>query len=208
MLEKAKQYLHEYKITIILVFVGLCASLYSFLAPKVFTKNEASDPPEAPSAVITVDVSGAVDSPGVYELPAGSRVADALSSGGGLSEAADVRWFARNLNLARVLEDSDKIYVLFEWEESESTSVVLPNTSANALETSSYDKNTLSASSESSMVDVNTASLTQLKSLSGIGEVYAERIIKNRPFSNISEMSDKASIPYSTLQRISSEITF
>ena len=67
---------------------------------------------EEESNEIFVDIQGAVASPGVYQLAAGSRVNDLLIKAGGLSGGADRDWVAKNINLAQKLADGVKIYIL------------------------------------------------------------------------------------------------
>ncbi len=66
----------------------------------------------ASSPAIVVDVAGAVVSPGVFDLPAGARVRDAVASAGGLAEGAD----ASSVNLARRLSDGEQVYIPDEGE--------------------------------------------------------------------------------------------
>jgi len=65
---------------------------------------------------VSVDISGAVLKPGVYEVENGSRVGDLLALAGGANGDASATWVSRNLNLSKKLEDSSKIYIPFEWE--------------------------------------------------------------------------------------------
>jgi len=57
---------------------------------------------------IVVDVAGAVEKPGVYELEKKSRIGEAISMAGGLSELADREWVTRFLNLAEEVEDGGR----------------------------------------------------------------------------------------------------
>ena len=61
----------------------------------------------APISTVTIYVSGQVESPGVYELPFGSRVSDAIEAAGGPTTDADLSY----LNLALLLSDTEHIYV-------------------------------------------------------------------------------------------------
>lgn len=60
---------------------------------------------------IWVDISGAVIRPGVYELPSGSRVKDALVAAGGLSDLADRGYVSEVLNLAAIVKDGEKLFI-------------------------------------------------------------------------------------------------
>jgi len=105
---------------------------------------------------ICVYVCGAVISPGVVELPAGSRGCDALDAAGGFAEGAD----ERSVNLAAVLEDGQQVYFPTA-EEAEQIQE--------------------SAEAESSgLVNINKADTSQLCTLPGIGESRAAAIIAYR----------------------------
>ncbi len=134
--------------------------------------------PINPSSDITVHVGGAVEEPGLYSLPRGSRVADALDLAI-LLENAD----PSGLQLARVLEDEQSIIVAEE--------PVDPVSSDRPSETSSDE-------STSSLVDLNTASESELEQLPGIGPALASRIIERRnlegPFQSVDELSEVSGI--------------
>ena len=75
------------------------------LTEKEVKKEEKEEPLE--QDLITVDVKGAVKSPGIYDLPVGSRVNDAVQKAGGLTEQAD----SKSLNLAQKVSDEALVYV-------------------------------------------------------------------------------------------------
>lgn len=108
--------------------------------------------PPAPPPV-TVHVNGAVVNPGVYELPAGSRIRDAIQAAGGLLAEAD----DSALNLAAPLRDGQAVRVPAAGEE--------PPAGKPAQE---------------SPIDLNTATQAMLESLPGIGPVLAQRILEYR----------------------------
>ena len=80
--------------------------------PVAMTIMTATPRPTATEVLILVDVRGAVAKPGVYTLPAGSRVQDALTLAGDLLRNAETR----NINLARKLNDGEQIYIPAEGE--------------------------------------------------------------------------------------------
>lgn len=106
--------------------------------------------------LLVVHVTGMVASPGVYELPKGSRIKDALAAAGGAVEGADVN----ALNLAEVLSDGQKIVVPKPGEAPVS--------------------DTTGTQAPSGKVNLNTATKGQLEELPGVGPVLAQRIIDYR----------------------------
>lgn len=120
--------------------------------------------------IIAVYVCGAVNNPGVYELLEGSRICDALESAGGFSDEADSNY----VNLAAKLTDGMKLQI-------PTTSEISENSKLSAVE--SFDGETLSGgdtASEKKLVNINTASKEELKTLPGIGDGIAGKIIQYR----------------------------
>jgi len=109
-------------------------------------------------AVLCVDISGAVKNPGVYVLPEGSRVIDAVAAASGLMPEADLK----RINQAKGLTDGEKIIVYAVGEDAAVT-----------------DSGTGGTGPEGS-VNINTADLSELRTLSGIGEVKARAIVEDR----------------------------
>lgn len=139
------------------------------------------------SAKIAVDVSGAVLKPGLYTLSQDSRIQDALVAAGGLSEDADRDWIEKNLNLALKLRDGLKIYV--------------PRQSDQGFVQGAGEV------SGSSLININSATSRELESLPGIGPVTAGKIIHNRPYSSIDELSAKKVVSSKVFEQIKEKIT-
>ncbi len=140
---------------------------------------------------IFVHLEGAVEKPGIYELPEESRTNDLLIQAGGLSLVADREWVSQNLNLAQKLVDGAKIYIPKIGEvKSQTTGAVLG-----------------SGNQKSGKININTASLSQLDSLWGIGEKRAQDIIQNRSYQSLEELVTKAKIPKNIYDKIKEEIT-
>lgn len=112
----------------------------------------------APSAVLKVQVNGSVTHPGVYDLPPGSRVQDAISAAGGFLPDASMD----NINLARPLKDGEAVHIL---------AILPPATEATYLPASQ---------TTSSLININTAGFQELDSLPGIGETRAAAILQYR----------------------------
>ena len=128
---------------------------------------------------VVVEVAGAVQSPGVYQLSEGARIEDALIAAGGVSADADREWMEKILNRAAKITDGQKIYIKHIGEES-----------ANILGVSSGSGGGLPANSEG-VININTASQKELESLPGIGPVTAQNMIEHRPYSSVEELLQK-----------------
>lgn len=146
-------------------------------------------PPPSPQPIM-VDVSGAVLQPGVYTLPNGSRVIDAIEAAGGLTGEA----VTKSLNMAAILEDGQQVWV------PKITPTPIPGSS-------STDR----ASGVEILVNINTASQSQLEELPEIGPVTAQRIIEyrenNGPFLKIEDIQKVDGIGTETFERIKDLIT-
>lgn len=143
---------------------------------------------------IFVDISGAVEAPDVYEVTASARLKDILVLAGGLSKEADRDYFKKNFNLARILSDQEKIYIPSQDEVA--TRYKVDNYTFQAK--GELDKNL--------RININTASLNDLDSLPGIGEVTAEKIIANRPYASIEELTTKKIVKKNVYQEIKDRI--
>ncbi|MDQ0923290.1 competence protein ComEA [Pseudarthrobacter sp. W1I19] len=120
----------------------------------------------APAGTAVVHVAGAVVRPGVVQLPAGSRVHDAVAAAGGGSPGADLD----RLNLAAMVEDGQKIHVPRQGE------VVVPGSAGEAGAPDAGD----SADGRAvpgSKVNLNTAGVEELDGLPKVGPVLAQRIV-------------------------------
>jgi competence protein ComEA len=111
---------------------------------------------DASTGQVTVHVAGAVRRPGVYRLPAGQRVDDAVRRAGGARRGADLS----GLNLAAKLEDGRQ--------------VVVPKRAPPGAPAAG------AATPDAGPVDLNTATADQLDELDGIGPATAETILKYR----------------------------
>lgn len=139
------------------------------------------------SATLVVDVSGAVNHPGVYTVPVGSRVGDAIALAGGTSIECDTEVMEKMINRASFLTDGMKIYV--PKKEYTLSGQSKPLSSGNAI------------------ISINTASSAQLESLPGIGSVTAAKIISSRPYGSIEELVSKNVIGSSLLDKLRTSIS-
>ncbi|HEU4666339.1 MAG TPA: helix-hairpin-helix domain-containing protein [Arthrobacter sp.] len=130
-----------------------------------------------PSGSVVVHVAGAVASPGVVRLPAGSRVHEAIAAAGGGTPAADLD----RLNLALAVEDGQKIHVPREGEEGPAAGPDGGGEGGGGGGTSADGK-----------INLNTAGVEELDALPKVGPVLAQRIVDWRKehgaFKNVEEL--------------------
>lgn len=134
-------------------------------------EQDAVAPDEGEGAALVVHVDGAVAAPGVYELPAASRVNDAVIAAGGLAEGADTT----GLTLAAPLADGEKVHVPREGEDLAPAAGDAPAAGGG------------SEGSGAALININSADVAELDELPGVGEATARAIVEDRerngPFS-------------------------
>jgi competence protein ComEA len=152
------------------------------------SNSAGNNPTIASSTLIYVDVAGKVKNPGVFQLPSGSRVIDAIQSAGGVKRGVSTT----HINMARRLSDGEQVLVTNE-------KVKLPSSSSGRK------------AIYSGKVSINSASKAQLDSLPGIGPVIAERILvyrkSNGPFAQLEDIQKVNGIGAAIFAQISSRIT-
>jgi len=142
----------------------------------------ADSSPEAGGGDVVVHVAGAVGKPGVYTLPAGSRVADAVERAGGASRdgAPDT------VNLAARLSDGQQ--------------VVVPSARAGAIPAAAGD----------GPISLGSATIEQLDTVEGIGPVTAQKIVDYRDehggFSSVEELDQVPGIGPATMEALKSRL--
>lgn len=145
--------------------------------------------PAVPTVV--VHVTGLVRTPGVVELPQGSRVADAIDEAGGVTKPRA----SSSVNLARVLVDGEQVVVGLP--NSPTAPVPAPATSG-------------SRSGTPMMLNLNAADAAALETLPGIGPVIAERIVAwrtaNGPFRSVDELGEVSGIGDAILSQVRSSV--
>ena len=150
--------------------------------PEPHGAGPPDQPPEGPPAgLVIIHVAGAVAVPGVVQLPAGSRVHQAVAAAGGGTRSADLN----RLNLAALLTDGQKLYVPHTGEE-------IPADSSGPAGAAGEGAAGGGTSSAGGKVNLNTASLEELDSLPKVGPVLAQRIVDWRkehgPFKAVEEL--------------------
>lgn len=148
-----------------------------------FAEASTSFDPIEPETVV-VDVEGAVMQPGIIELPAGSRVADAIQAAGGYAPDADLAAAAAGVNLAEVVRDGQQILV----------PVVGAAPGGGG-----------GGGTDNGLVDLNSASPEALDALPGIGPVTVQKIVAARaeqPFATLEELVTRQVLTNSQLTKI------
>ena len=201
----------EYKIIVICTGLGLLVGGFFLLKPTpqtpvketnlqaevaavskdLSTEKEVKEEP-VEQDLITVDVKGAVKSPGIYDLPVGSRVNDAVQKAGGLTEQAD----SKSLNLAQKVSDEALVYVPTKGEEAASQQT---------------GSGTTSLTSKEKKVNLNKASLEELKQVKGLGGKRAQDIIDHREtngkFKSVDELKKVSGIGAKTIEKLKDYVT-
>ncbi|HEY0217212.1 MAG TPA: ComEA family DNA-binding protein [Cellulomonas sp.] len=160
------------------------------------TGEASSDTAAVPEVV--VHVVGQVAAPGVVVLPAGSRVADALTAAGGALPDADLS----ALNLAAVLSDGVQVRVPLPGE-------VVEASGAGAADAGAVLSGGTSATG-GGLVDLNTAGATELDALPGIGPVLADRIVQWRTehgrFAAVDDLQQVSGIGPSVMDKLRDQV--
>ncbi len=154
-------------------------------------------PTQTPTPIL-VHMTGAVQRPGVYPLPPGSRLFEAVEAAGGLTSDAD----PERVNLADRIQDAQQVFI--------------PRLGKTPPPSPTPIAASLSGSTESGqlghgLININTASVAELDALPGIGPVYAARIIAYRedhgPFPSPAEIVQVKGIGTATYEKIEGRIT-
>lgn len=160
---------------------------------------------------IVVHVCGQVNSPGVYELKAGSRVYEAIDLAGGMTNNADISY----VNQADKLEDGVKLYIPSVEETAQKEAPTEFGVTGNAKEADSSKQivngTRVGDMSLTGLVNINTASKDQLMTLTGVGESKANAIINYRDengfFKTIEDIMNIRGIKEGLFNKIKDQIT-
>lgn len=211
-MEELIEKIKEYKIIIICASLGLVLGGFFLLkpvaqAPAKETKaqtevttipkdstDEKEDKNQKEESVkqdlITVDVKGAVKAPGIYDLPVGSRINDAVQKAGGLTDNAD----SKSINLAQKISDETLVYVP---TREEATSQETPSSASN--------------SKGNKKVNLNKASLEELKQVKGLGAKRAQDIIDHRDsngkFKSVDDLKKISGFGAKTIEKLKEYVT-
>ncbi|APZ48994.1 hypothetical protein BW721_04460 [Jeotgalibaca sp. PTS2502] len=157
-------------------------------------EEEEPESLEESHTIWIVDIKGAVQRPGIYQVNQEMRIYDAIQLAGGLTDGA----VTKHLNFAQHLSDQMLIYVPLEGEEVDLATVTTDSTPGQLQQ-------------QSNKININTADTSQLQELNGIGQKKAEMIIQYREdvglFSKIEDLMNVSGIGSKTFEAIADKIT-
>lgn len=175
-------------------------------------RTELSDASSEETKTLVVHICGAVSAPGVYELPAGSRIIDAVEAGGGFLPEADEAC----CNLAEEIVDGCQIYIMTKTEscadgQTEKKAGIQTSPDSDMQTTDRNVRSNSAPALENGLVNLNTADVAALMTLPGIGESRAKAIISYREqhgaFAKIEDIMKISGIKQAAFSKIKDKIT-
>ena len=175
-------------------------------------RTELSDAFSEEAKTLAVHICGAVSAPGVYELPAGSRIIDAVEAGGGFLPEADEAC----CNLAEEIVDGCQIYIMTKSEscadgQTEKKAGIQTSPDGDMQTTDRNVRSNSAPALENGLVNLNTADVAALMTLPGIGESRAKAIISYREqhgaFTKIEDIMKISGIKQAAFSKIKDKIT-
>jgi competence protein ComEA len=180
----------------------LAASATTALTPGGSLQSPVSRPSPSATGTLVVDVAGKVRHPGVYQLPSGARVQDAVTAAGGIAAGVD----PVSVNLARKLTDGEQLVIGLPAAPEPAISGAGGGTTS----TGGGPAGSGPAGS-GAPVDLNTATVEQLDALPGVGPVLAQRIVDWRNqhgrFDSVGQLTDVSGIGTAKLADLTPLVT-
>ncbi len=158
---------------------------------------------------LIIHIEGAVKKPGIYELPYGSRIYQAIRLAGDTTAEADTR----NINFAETISDGEKIVIPSRIQESNPALLAMPPgiSLSQPQEFSANQGAMIRTPPSSRKVNINSATEYELDQLPGIGATYARRIVEYRQthgrFRRIDEIKNVRGIGDKRFEDIRNQIT-
>ncbi len=170
-----------------------------------FEAEEGTEAADKLTPDLVIDVRGAVNRPGVYELKSDSRLHQVVAAAGGFSDEADADWVEKKLNMARKLIDGEKVYIPTREEVAEN----FQEEHLRGVSLSDSSDGVLGESQQ--FININTATQAELETLPGIGPSFAQRIIdyrnQNSGFKSVEEIQAVSGIGEKTFEKIKNQIS-
>ena len=168
---------------------------------------------ESSEELISVDIKGEINNPGIYSLKESSRVIDVIDKAGGLTENADTTV----INLSKKLKDEMVIIIyskeqVLKFKETKQLEEQVQNKCISPDENSLHNDACIEDNIQTTgKININTASKQELMSLTGIGESKAKDIVsyreKNGPFQTIEDIKKVTGIGDTIFAQIKENIT-
>lgn len=219
-----KKYIWVILVIFVLLFLFIANSSNEEVVLEEQLKEKEVEEPiiQEENKKIKVDIKGAVNNPGVYEVLENSRVSDAINISGGLTKDADTS----TINLSKIIFDEMVIIIYTKDEiaemlkgdtsikyiEKECICPKLENDACIEDKIENVPNNNLNndSSPSNNKVSLNKASLNELMTLDGIGEKKAQAIIDYRNkngFKSIEEIMEVDGIGITTYEKIKDRLT-
>ena len=203
-------------VTVLFSLLFLGTSVYFWVKPSFakeekveekteLVKKEKKETKDIEEETFIVDIKGEVNTPGIYEVPKGTRVMDVITSAGGLTGNADTS----QINLSKKVSDEMVIIVDKQGEVTSSSGSIRNDARIDTSE--ALVSGGSNEASVSGPVSINQGTKEQLMTLPGIGEVKAQAIIDYRnsqgDFQTIEELMEVKGIGVSTFNKLKENIT-
>jgi competence protein ComEA len=175
--------------------IMITTGLLAILGGASFLSLRPNEIPAAQNALerlpIRVAVAGEIKTPGVYQLPWGTRNEAAIAAAGGTTSNAETSL----LNPAQILTDGDQVRV---------PSKIISSAASSTASTSSAAQPVVLGE----RINLNTATQAQIEGLPGVGPKMAERILQARPFSSLKDLDAVKGIGPSMLKKLEPMVRF
>ena len=216
------QYRYRKQIILVTSILLVIAGIISFVIYYSNNENEIIEETpvkkknikkESSEELISVDIKGEINNPGIYSLSPSSRVIDVIYKAGGLTDNADTTV----INLSKKIKDEMVIIIYSKdqvnnFKETKKLEEEVQNKCISPDEESIKNDACISdATNTSGKVNINTATKQELMNLSGIGESKAKEIIsyreKNGLFNTIEDIKKVSGIGDTIYAQIKENIT-
>ena len=196
------------------ILIATITSPTAAIEPVQDTAPELEPVPDQHQPSIRVEISGGVTSPGVIELPEGSRLIDAIAQAGGWGDRVDPLRVELCLNLAAPLEDGSAVRIPTRDDRLllGLTGIECGRLFSTAAEIAVAELigGSQQGPATGGKIDLNRATADQLDTLPGIGPVTAAKIIASRqekPFIIVDDLLDRKIVSESVLEGIRALVT-
>jgi competence protein ComEA len=158
--------------------LGVIGVAFATVVGLTYSRQNNLVPTHRPGALV-VQVAGAVKDPGVFEMPKGSRISDAIKRAGGFSRDAD----AARVNQAQALSDGTKLQIPRVGDPEESIQTLIPQLESGEKRLTGGSPSSGSGKKQLppyASISINNASIEQLMQLPRVGKATAQRIVEFR----------------------------